>query len=491
MADVELVTIPNVELLEVGENWLTSTGKFTITVEDIQSAIAALDSPDVRTPVLKFGHTDPRFGMADGEFSVGRITNLRASADGMTLVGDLVGVPLWLAKIMPSAYPRRSIEGNWGSLGRSEGLYDGFVLTGLSLLGAFYPAITTLEDMQAFWTGEDPPMYDASTGEIVALSSVIAATVPVEDSVPNPDKKAMRATTVAASTRVEDIRRQWYDNEAKGYSWIREMYVDPPEIIWDDDDGELYRQPYTITGDEITFGESVKVKIEYVAATARPIAAAVGQDVAERATRETVAVYATRDEARDGIVTSDPDAPQEGEMKLSEKALKALGLPADATEEQINAALEAQAEATPEPTPDPEPTPEPTPDPDPEPTPTPEDAPTEGGVLIDAATLADLRAGAEAGRAAAKRFADQERDKVLSAAVKDGKFPRSRLEHYTKLWAADAEGTKALITSLEAGLVPTAEIGAGDAPESDADTGYPASWAPKASGSGDLTIITA
>ena len=43
--------------------------------------------------------------------SVGRIENLRLTNNSQTLVGDLVGVPVWLAKVMPSAYPRRSIEG--------------------------------------------------------------------------------------------------------------------------------------------------------------------------------------------------------------------------------------------------------------------------------------------------------------------------------------------------------------------------------------------
>lgn len=491
-----LVTIPNVELLEVGEDWLTSTGKFTFTPEDLASAVAAMDSPDVRTPVLKFGHTDPRFGMADGEFSVGRIENIHLSADEMTLLGDYVGVPLWLAKVMSVAYPRRSIEGEWAGLGRSDPIWEGFFLTGVALLGAYYPACSTLEDLKAFWTGEDPPMYDADTGEIVPLSSVVAAAIATEETVPEGiTKKQQRKTTVAAAAQVEDVRRAWYEQSDGYFAWIRAMYVDPPEIIWDNDDGDLFRQDYTIDGDDITFGDSEKVKIQYVPA-ARVAAGARGQ-------QEAVVVYATKDDAQDGIVPADNDSALEGDVKLSEKALKALGLPADATEEQINAHLEAQAEGgdggtggsgtgT---TPVEEPVVE-TPTPAVETPATPAvETPSgvqvpEGMQLVDAAAWAETQRGVKAALATEARLATEEKNKILEGAVRAGKFPRARLGHYSNMYDADPEGAKDIIAKLGAGVVPVEEIG-GAGLESDTDTGYPSDWAPSVSASTELKIITA
>src|SRR5688500_10419499 len=49
---IELVTIPDVEIGEVGENWRLSTGLTTFTQEDFQAAVAAMDDPFIRTPKL-------------------------------------------------------------------------------------------------------------------------------------------------------------------------------------------------------------------------------------------------------------------------------------------------------------------------------------------------------------------------------------------------------------------------------------------------------
>lgn len=471
MAEPLLVTVPNVELIEVGEDWMTSTGVFTFTEDDLASAVAAQDDPNIRTPVIKFGHTDLRFGN-DGDFAVGRIENMRLSDDGMTLIGDYVGVPMWLAKVLPSAYPRRSIEGEWRAMSRKDQpTWEGFHLTAVALLGAYYPACSTLEDLETFWKGEDPPMYDADTGEIVPLSSVVAAAAG-EDAMPAGTTKKTRATqrrtTVAAATQVEDVRRRWWDEQQSefGYwAWIRAMYVDPPEIIVDDDDGRLFRQSFTIDGDEITFGEPEEVRIEYVSA-GRVAAGA-------RRSQEAIAIYATRDESNPATVpVNEPE-----DIVLTEENIRALGLdPASATEDEINAALAARlAEATEDPATDPATEPQTT-----EQATTPEVTVPEGMVLVDAATFEEVRAGAMAGRDVAARLAAEERDRTLGAAVKAGKFPRARLTHYQQLWDLDPEGTREQIAKLAPGLVPVEEIGANPADaDVKADNGYPAWMNPR------------
>lgn len=83
-----------------------------------------------------------------------------------------------------------------------------------------------------------------------------------------------------------------------------------------------------------------------------------------------------------------------------------------------------------------------------------------GMALVDSEVLNGLRQGAEAGRSAQQQLNDQARDRAILAAVESGKTTPARREHWEKSWAADPEGTKALLDSLEPGLaVPTAENG--------------------------------
>ena len=65
---------------------------------------------------------------------------------GNTLVGDLVDVPQWLAADMAKHYPQRSIEAcaNYETNGHTYR----FVITGLALLGATWPAVTDLPSLQ-------------------------------------------------------------------------------------------------------------------------------------------------------------------------------------------------------------------------------------------------------------------------------------------------------------------------------------------------------
>lgn len=85
-------------------------------------------------------------------------------------------------------------------------------------------------------------------------------------------------TPVAASIEVSDITRAYYDTVGWEW-WIRTVRLDPNELIVDnEDEGKLYRVPFTLSGETVTFGKAVEVKIHYddVAATlagsGRPVA---------------------------------------------------------------------------------------------------------------------------------------------------------------------------------------------------------------------------
>jgi hypothetical protein len=159
---VNLVTVKDRELMKVGKWNVARGGEFNVTPELIQSALAAHKAGVLRKPTIRLGHNDPRFS---GDPAVGWVDNVHASEDGSTLYGDLVGVPEWLAKNMPSAYPSLSIEGMY-DYKAPDGTTHDFILTGLALLGATVPgigALKSVQDVEALYADSD---VAAAVGEI-------------------------------------------------------------------------------------------------------------------------------------------------------------------------------------------------------------------------------------------------------------------------------------------------------------------------------------
>jgi hypothetical protein len=150
-----------VELAKAGV-WDTSTGKWTCTRAQIADAVRA--GSRFRPPIVKPGHVDSRF---DGEPALGRVLNMRASADGDTLLGDLE-IPDWLDEQLHIAYPHRSVEADLG-VETADGERYGAVVTGLALLGVTPPAIASLAELQARMAG---PGQEAG---YVAASAVAAS----------------------------------------------------------------------------------------------------------------------------------------------------------------------------------------------------------------------------------------------------------------------------------------------------------------------------
>jgi hypothetical protein len=147
--NMEYVDVPNVPLVKVG-TWHGSTGAKSITTQDLEDMVSAASSGDLDDAVIKKGHNDPRMmnPMWDGEPVYGQVKNLRITDGGLTLMGDLKHVPKELARSMPSAYPRRSVEIAWNvrlkdALGKVQKTYRA-ALSGLALLGATPPAVKGL-----------------------------------------------------------------------------------------------------------------------------------------------------------------------------------------------------------------------------------------------------------------------------------------------------------------------------------------------------------
>lgn len=154
---VALLTVPDVELVAAG-TWKASTGETTFTDDDLANAVAALDCPGVRNPVLKLGHDedDPDGNKMrwDGEPAVGWVANMRLNDTATKIIGDLAGMPAWLAEVLPSAYPDRSIE-IWRPFVCQIGHVHPAVITALSLLGVTAPGVgvlRSLQDVRALYT---------------------------------------------------------------------------------------------------------------------------------------------------------------------------------------------------------------------------------------------------------------------------------------------------------------------------------------------------
>jgi len=256
-----LTTVPNVQIIKTGIEYPLSTGPTTFTPEDLAAAVAAQSDPAVPQPRIWIGHPDDKRihgerqkGVPSGEPAVGKVTDMRLTEDGHCIVGDLTGVPLWLANIMASAFPSRSIEGRF-NVRTPTGKNHRLVVHGLALLGVTWPGVLTIEDIASLYTKEGPKVKVevASPEQPIAIAAA-----------------GMR--NVSAQVTVEDLRRAWYESnrgDPERFNWwIRSIYIEPNELIIDaDDGGTLLRQPFSIKGEKIKFLKPKKVKIKYINAS--------------------------------------------------------------------------------------------------------------------------------------------------------------------------------------------------------------------------------
>ncbi|UJL29932.1 hypothetical protein HZU38_05375 [Mycolicibacterium vanbaalenii] len=434
-----LVTVQGVELGSTGYWNISNIDDWHPTAADMASAVAALDCPAVRRPVLKFGHTgDP----GEGDPTIGLVDNLRLTEDGQTLVGDFVGVPAWLAEadsegrsVLASAYPDRSGEWEHNYVCQAGHTHP-FVLHAMALLGVVRPGIGTLESLYDLYT-------KAPEKEVAVAKSAVAL----------------------AGTTADQIRKAYYEAEPDYYKWIREMFVDPPELIVQNDrDDSLERIPYTITGDgEVEFGDGQAVKVEYVAARASVSKPAVA--------------FASRSEARPAAAEAAPESPsaaeaedtqgKEGTMPtLKEGLVQKLGLTADADDDAVltafEAALAANAEAPAEDnggtSTDAEATPEQIA----------AAAKKHGLTVLDAEVAQRLTADAAAGREARDRQQAEDDARIVDTAISKGKITPARREHFLASMKADREGTTTLLEkTLQESAIPLTEMGHSTEPVED------------------------
>lgn len=445
-----LVTVPNVPICATGIEYALSSGPATFTAEDLLDAVASQDDPAIKPPRFGIGHIDPRYNGPeyDGTPAFGKFVNLRVEENGQVLVADIAGVPGWLADIMPVAFPNRSIEGNM-EVETVTGHKWRLCIWAVKALGVLWPGVSTLEDLPLYYGDEMPEDVVIVNNEEDDVGAKVAAA-------------RSRPAAVTAAVNVDDVRREYYDQldgPGQTWWWIRSMYLDPNELIVDDDDGGLYRVGFTVDGDSVEFAEPQKVKVQYVNAAGKDGAKAPVALVASSG-REVVSYT-------DRVAAGRPDD-KEHDVKINVSDLRArLGLseeqlPDSATEEQINAAIagdqpNAAAEVEQE-----SPVAAAPGSGDEKP------AVPEGMMLVDKETFDLVKSQAEEGAAVAASVKLKDRDSTIAAATKEGRIPPSRKEHYAAMWDKDPEGTRTLLTASEdkgglaKGLVPVTERGSAE-----------------------------
>lgn len=494
-------SIYNVPLVETGIEYPLSTGPHTFTESELQASVEAyLTDPAIKAPRLKLGHTsDFNEGTGDAEPAFGTAENLRMSSNQQAVIGDYIGVPEWLANVMPTAYPSRSVDA-LGGVTTVTGKQHDMVITAVCALGVYWPGCSVLDDLPK-WFGTEIP--EGAVIENVAASGGDMGIF---------GKKKMEAAVDTAK-----VRRTFYQTVGRDqpYWWIRaERYGDDEGmyLIVEDDaaeegDADLYKIPVSVSGDDVEFGEAAPVTVEYPAKVAAS-AIAAGMKVADPA----ICIHASRAETSPEESTTQ----EGGESQVDTKALaEKLGLPEDASEEQIEQKLdELRGTGSDSTTVEPgEPSPAgqtgtgapamemndgSTTGPKPEvgpaggaktaggpvviPPPDELQAKIEAGelVILDAGTLAEIRAGAQAGATMKKERDEQERENLVIAAIRSGKIPKSRKDHYLLQAKIDFEGTKQTLDSMMENVIPVEERGESAGHEeiaaSNGGEGLPSEW---------------
>jgi hypothetical protein len=287
---------------------------------------------------------------------------------------------------------------------------------------------------------------------------------------PQPTPPALASVSV---DRIATAFIAWAEQEPGRYWWWpRDIRLDPDEVIADDGEGNTYRVPFTTDGElDVTFGDAVEVRETFVdvaapAAAAAAASARVQQRVLARGlpkpqkTNPNPAASAATTQEDDPVTIDIPAL--RSRLQLSEEQL-----PDDATEEQINAVLTTAPE-TPE-----EPEAVETPEEPETPAEQPElaaAATADGTVVLDRATYDQLRRGAEDGVAARAEQLRQDREATVASAVKDGRIPPARRDHWVAQLAADPEGASATLAELAPGTIPVAARGTDTSPQQGAIT---------------------
>jgi hypothetical protein len=435
--------LDNVPICSTGIEYKLSSGDHTFTESELADAVQAASGDDIaiNSPRIKLGHHSKanELFLGEDEPAFGRVEGMALSANKQTVLGSFVGTPEWLAKVLPVAFPSRSVDAQLGVETATGKQYE-MVITDVSLLGVTWPGCSVLEDL---------PLWYGST---------------------TPDE-----VQIAASADVVSIRKKFYrEGPGKGTKrWIRGERFDTGDgynLIVDDGHGDISRVPVHVDGDDVRFGDFVQVVEQYTDKAAAASAVLAGMKMADPA----MLIHASKEETTTEGETMDE------ELRLS--LAKRLGLPEDSTEEQIK--TELAKPVTPGAA-----------DGDDDGAGTGDEAssflsgdpvPVSATVTLDRAAYDHMKRGADLAIQLSADSSAARISETVEAAVNDGRIPPARREHWSNALTADFDGNKAVLDGLEKGLIPLEARGTGgpgaegdDLEAGQGGQGFPADWFPE------------
>ena len=103
----------------------------------------------------------------------------------------------------------------------------------------------------------------------------------------------------------------------------------------------------------------------------------------------------------------------------------------------------------------------------------------EGTTLVDDGVLAQLKADAEAGKAATAALDAARLDGIVDQAIKEGRIAPSTRAAWRAMAERDEEGTAALLAAMPANTIPVAAVGVADGVTTEEDQLYASAWGEK------------
>jgi hypothetical protein len=91
----------------------------------------------------------------------------------------------------------------------------------------------------------------------------------------------------------------------------------------------------------------------------------------------------------------------------------------------------------------------------------------QGVIAVDQERWDVLNKRVQDAEAYQKRQQVKERDQVIAAAIRDGKFSAARRQHWVRLWDADPEGTREVLAGLQKNVIPVSDLGTAAGGEDD------------------------
>ena len=98
---------------------------------------------------------------------------------------------------------------------------------------------------------------------------------------------------------------------------------------------------------------------------------------------------------------------------------------------------------------------------------------------MDDGVLAQLKADAEAGKAATAALDAARLDGIVDQAIKEGRIAPSTRSAWRAMAERDEEGTAALLAAMPANTIPVAALGVADGVTTEEDQLYASAWGEK------------